>query len=70
MKGDTIRRQWKTQAKTLPLETRQAMLDALHAGRTIGEVCKAFDVSFESVCGLIDMNIQQTTFRSLRRETL
>jgi hypothetical protein len=70
MKGDTIRRQWQAQARTLPLETRQAMLDALHAGKTIGEVLKTFNVSLECVCGLIDMNIQRTTFRSLRRDTL
>jgi hypothetical protein len=70
MKGITIRRQWQAQARTLPLETRQAMLDALRAGKTVGEVREAFDVTLESVCGLIDMNILETKQHSLRRESL
>jgi hypothetical protein len=67
MKGDTIRRQWQAQARTLPLETQQAMLDAIDAGKTIAEVSKAFDVSSDSVVGLFDVKILQPRLRSLRR---
>ncbi len=63
-----IRREWQDNARALPAETRQAMLDALHDGKTLGEVARGFDVDIYTVCGLIDINMDQLQF--LRDKTV
>ncbi|MDR1946461.1 MAG: hypothetical protein LBQ51_04760 [Desulfovibrio sp.] len=69
-RGAKIMQQWRAQAMSMPAEERQAMLDMLLAGSTIGQVMEAFRVPLETVCGLINMNIIKTTHHSLRRESL
>ncbi len=62
-----IRQGYRDKALALPRETRQAMLDALHDGATLGDVARAFCVDLDTVCGLININMAQIQF--LRGDT-
>ena len=68
--GKSIKNQWKAQALLLPQDVRQAVMDALLVGKSIGEVREELRLSLGAVCGTIDLNMIKTTRRELRRESL
>lgn len=51
------RAQCKHEAKALPPEQRQQVLDDIRAGRTIGETCDKHGLSLAAVCGVVELNI-------------
>jgi hypothetical protein len=68
--GAKVRRNWQVEALLLPKEVRQAVMDALLSGKSIGEVREELKLSLTAVCGTIDLNMVKATHRSLRRESL
>jgi hypothetical protein len=56
----------KAGAEALTREHRQAVLDLLHEGLTIGETQERLGLSLEAVCGVINANIGMASF--LNRE--
>lgn len=53
-------------AAAVPVETKQALLDRMWAGATLGEAAAALGLNLEQSCGILNENIEQT--RTLRRK--
>ena len=51
------REQCKHEARALPPEPRQQVLDEIRAGRSIGHVCDKHELSLAAVCGVVELNI-------------
>jgi len=64
----TIRAEWKKQAKALPHELRQDILNMLRAGSTYGDIVELTSVDLETVLGVEDLNTAYIPY--LRKETL
>jgi hypothetical protein len=62
------RRRWMAQAKALPQEQRQKVLDLIHGGATIGDASRAACYPMEITMAIIDMNMQVVRF--LRKESV
>ncbi len=57
-----------SEARALPKETRQKFLDLMHSGMTLGESGRECGISFEASCGIMNENIEQRLYRTLRAE--
>lgn len=53
---------------TIPIETKQKVLDLMHAGKSIGEICDELDLKLDITCEIITQNIQK--FSILRTEAI
>ncbi len=58
------------EASTLTKEKRQEFMDVILRGKTLGEARTECGISFNAANGIIRMNIVQTSFMSLRTETI
>ena len=47
----------KTAAKALTREQRQAVLESVRAGKTLGSVAVVHGVTLQTVCGVVNMNL-------------
>lgn len=57
---DSYSKKLDNAANALPRETRQAALDLIRKGLTIGEVETALELSLEEVLGIINQNVLTT----------
>jgi len=64
----TIRAKWKAQAKALPHELRQDILNMLRAGSTYGDIVELTLVDLETVLGVEELNTAYIPY--LRKESL
>lgn len=64
----TIRAKWKNQAKALPHELRQDILNMLRAGSTYGDIVELTSVDLDTVLGVEELNTAYIPY--LRKETL
>lgn len=60
----------KLAALTLTKEKRQEVLDAIHNGGTVDDICEACGVSQDDVVGVYELNQKTHTYRTLNRETV
>jgi phage-related protein len=51
------REQCKHEARALPPEQRQQVLDEIVAGQSIGQTCDKHGLSLAAVCGVVELNI-------------
>lgn len=58
----SVEKSWHDEALSLPMATRQALIDKLQEGKTIGEAREAVGISFEAAIGTINMNIGNLKF--------
>lgn len=49
----------KRKVKELPRTTKQQILDLVHAGKSVGEVCQATNLELLVVSGVIHENIER-----------
>lgn len=54
-------------ANELPHEQKQVFLDAIHAGKTLGQARESAGISFDAANGVIRQNIEHHSITSLRR---
>lgn len=54
----------KKDAEALTQSQRQAVLDTIKSGKTIGETRDLHSVSLAAVCGVIDINLVSCSFLS------
>jgi len=64
----TIRAEWKAQAKALPRELKQDILNMLRAGSTYGDIVELTSVDLETVLGVEELNTAYIPY--LRKESL
>ncbi len=58
------------EALALSKEKRQEFLNLMHKGKTIGEAREACGITFNAAIGIMDMNIKQHQYSTLRTESL
>lgn len=68
--GARVKAEWQAAAEAVPLEARQAFLDAVLAGKKIGESYAIAGISFEAAMGVMGMNISRTSYTTLNREAV
>ena len=56
---------WKAEARALPKEKRQAILDAMNAGKTFGEMAEVFQVTQNALLGVYEINRIRTVYYHL-----
>lgn len=54
--------QCESEAKALTAEQRQAVLDTIWHGKTIGEAREMHGLSLAAVCGVVNINIADAKF--------
>lgn len=62
-----IKRRWLAQAEALTQRQRQAFLDALHDGKTVGDAQELASITFDAAMGCLEMFIQKSEIYSLAR---
>ena len=60
----------RKEAEALTIEQRQQVMDCVYESKTIGEIMDALHLRMAAVCGVINMNIECVTHKTLRRESL
>jgi hypothetical protein len=58
----------KREVALVPKETKQKVLDLMHEGKTIGEICAELNLKLDITCEIINQNIQK--FSILRTEAV
>ena len=57
-----IQEQYRKQAEDLGQSKRQAILDMIKSGKTLGEVSKFFDVDLMITCEILTQNIKNVSY--------
>ena len=60
----------KKEARAIPKELRQSILNELHNSKTIGEVQESCGVSMHCVLGVIELNMTITKYKRLNTKTV
>jgi len=63
-----IQEQYRKQAEDLSQSKRQAILDMIKSGKTLGEVSRFFDVDLMITCEILTQNIKNVSY--LRDEAI
>jgi hypothetical protein len=68
--GAAVQARWRADAEALPRESRQAFLNAVWSGKTIGEAQQLAGITFEEALGTIDMNISRSAYVTLNKDAV
>lgn len=64
----TWHEQCEHEAGELTKEKRQQFLDMMHAGKTLGAAREECGISLAAACGVMDENIEQRVYKTLRTQ--
>jgi len=59
---ETFKERYERQAKELGQEKRQAVLDMIKSGETLGEVSRFFNIDLMVTCEILTQNIKNVSY--------